>query len=148
MANTHKAGLSAGGRIAWTHKSGLGMEIQAEYSPLPRRLGALQPLETYETHFGVGTAGPRFILGRGFARAWVSGGGGIAFERATRKYRGAVEDTTTEVVPVGVATTGIELHIMNGGGLVVAGTYTKTLKAASLRRKYLAVIGGLVFTFH
>lgn len=144
MKETHKRGLSAGARIAWTHKTGLGIEVQTEYSPLPRT--NLMPLETYETHFGVATIGPRFILGSGFARAWIGGGGGVAFERSARKYRGAVDDTETTVVPVINAASGLELHIMNNGGLVLSGAYTKSYKTSDVR-KYYSLVGGLVFTF-
>ncbi len=150
MADTHKAALSTGLRISWTHKSGLGLAVHGEYSPLPRRLGSLAPLETYESHFGVATIGPRFIFGKGFARIWASGGGGVSFEHSTRKFRDDMgrpdEETSDEVVPVGVAATGIELHVMKSGGIILAGTYTKTFKS-DVPRKYYALIGGLVFTF-
>lgn len=150
MADTHKAALLTGARVSWTHKSGFGIVVHGEYSPLPRRLGALAPLETYETHFGVATIGPRFVLGRGFARLWASGGGGVSYEHTTRKYRDdmgrPVEETNDDVAPVVVATTGLELHFMKSGGVLVAGTYTKTYKRA-VPRKYVALVGGLVFVF-
>lgn len=150
MADTHKAALATALRVSWTHKSGLGLAVHGEYSPLPHRLGALAPLETYETHFGVATIGPRFVLGRGFARLWVSGGGGVSYEHSTRKFRDDMgrpaEETRDEVVPIVTAATALELHVMKSGGLVVAGTYTKTYKT-SVVRKYVALVGGLVFTF-
>jgi len=150
MADTHKAALTTGLRVSWTHKIGLGIEVQGEYSPIPRRLGALDPLETYESHFGVASMGPRFVLGTGFARLWASAGGGVAYEHSTRKFRDDMgrpaETSTDDVIPVTVAATALELHFMKSGGLVVAGTYTKTYKTEQVR-KYYALIGGLVFTF-
>ena len=55
----HQTGLIAGGRMGWISRLGLGVEVDAAYSPLPRKPS---DTETARGHFGVATVGPRYTL--------------------------------------------------------------------------------------
>jgi hypothetical protein len=143
MEQSHDRGLAVGGRLGWTSKLGLGLEVAGTYSPLPR--GNLMELETYEIHYATGTVGPRMTLGRGTLRVWAAAGGGVAFERARQLYRMERVDTTSATAPAASAAAGVELHFLSSGGLSVTGNYTRTIR--DLQYEYLDVKAGLVFTF-
>ncbi len=145
MKATHKQGLVAGARLGWTGKMGLGLELSATYSPLPR--DNLVPLETVETHFVVTTLGPKFTLGRDKVRLWVTGGGGVAMDRSRRRFRDVLVPggkSTDYAVATG-GTVGFDLHMLSSGGLTISASYYEI--QAPLRYTYLTATGGLVFTF-
>ncbi len=148
-ADTHDYGLVAGGRIGWSHRSGLGLSVGGYYSPLPRQ-DSIDPLETFESHFVVLTGGPQLSLVWSKLRVWVAGGGGMAYERSKRFYRNVADETRSEQGMAASASAGLELHFISSGGLVVAGNYVRTFRtlAFSTERYQLGdVSAGLVFLF-
>ena len=148
-ADTHDYGLVAGGRIGWSHRSGLGLAVGGYYSPLPR-LDSIDPLETYESHFVVLTGGPQLSLMWKKLRVWMAGGGGMAYERSRRFYRNVAEESKSESGLAASASAGVELHFISSGGLVIAGNYVRTFKtlAFSTERYQLGDLSaGLVFLF-
>ena len=148
MGDTFKPSLVAGGRFGWTSKMGLGVDVTANYSPLPRK--DVPELTTFETHFGVTTLAPRFTLPWKALRFWVTGGGGIAVERTRRLYRDQPEELTTKYAPAASAGGGIDLHLLSSGGLTIAANYTKVYKylgETGLHYKYYNLTGGLAFVF-
>jgi hypothetical protein len=149
-ADTHDMGLVAGGRIGWSHKVGLGVAISGFYSPLPRKDDPLDLLTTYESHFGLLTAGPQLSLVWKRLRVWTAAGAGMALERSRRFYRNVLEEKRTEKGLAANVSAGLELHFISNGGLVVAGNYTRTFRdlAFSTDPYTLAdVSAGLVFLF-
>lgn len=150
MSETHKEGLAAGGRLGWTSRSGFGLQVAGKYSPLPRRATA-DPLESFETHFGTLALEPTFTLRWRALRLWVAAGGGVAAERTRQLYRDMKGPRRTDYVPVASATTGLEVHLFSGGGLVVEGNYTKVFGELGfvddLEYAYANLTGGVVFLF-
>ncbi|HUH03102.1 MAG TPA: hypothetical protein VML75_13995 [Kofleriaceae bacterium] len=150
MSDTHKAGLAAGGRLGWTSRSGLGLYVAGQYSPLPRRATG-DPVESFETHFGTLTLEPTFTLRWRRLRLWLSAGGGAAAERTRHVYRGMNGQRRTDYVPAASATAGLELHLFSGGGLVVQGNYTRLFGELGfvdgLEYEFANLTGGVVFLF-
>lgn len=150
MSDTHKEGLTAGGRLGWTSRSGFGLYVAGQYSPLPRRATA-DPLESFETHFGTVTLEPTFTLRWRRLRLWLSAGGGASAERTRQLYRGSKGPRKTDYVPAASATAGLELHLFSGGGLVVQGNYTKLFGELGfidgLEYQFANLTGGVVFLF-
>lgn len=146
MTDVHQASLAGGGRIGWTSRHGLGVDLAAEYSPLSRKhdLGG----EYYETHFVTASLMPRFTLGKKYLRMWVAAGGGLAYERQTLTDgmdATALGATTNRYAPAGVGAAGLEFHFLAGVGLAVIGSYTRTY--GDFEYEILNVTGGLAFTF-
>ncbi len=147
FAQSFKRSLIAGGRLGWTSKMGLGLDITADYSPLPRK--DVPELTSYETVFGVATAAPRFTLRWRSLRLWVSGGAGVAFERTRELFRGESLGVTTKYGFAASGGAGLELHLLSNGGLVVAADYTKVYRylVEPIHYKFYNLRGGLVFVF-
>jgi len=141
MNDTHQISLVAGARVGWTSRIGLGLELSGTYAPLSRR-----PTDevTAETHYGTLTFGPRYTLGHGLVRGTIAVGGGMAGER-TRLIQGDVALTTTTFTPVAEGRLGLELHVIDGGGLTFGASYTQTFDDEPYR--YASVGGGLMLTF-
>lgn len=146
MTKTHQQGLAGGLRMGYTGRSGFGMDLVAEYSPLPRRMDD-DSTGSFETHFATAALMPRFTLGKGWLRLWLGGGGGMAFqyEREFAADGATVLDTSTSFAPAVMGATGVELHILSGVGLTATGSYTKTL--GDLTYEFVTVTGGLLLTF-
>jgi hypothetical protein len=146
MTTTHQQGLAAGLRMGYTGRSGLGLDLAAEYSPLPRRMDA-DSTGSFETHFATAALVPRFTLGKGWLRLWLGAGGGVAFEyeRQLAADGVAVLDTSTSFAPAGMGAAGVELHIVSGVGLTAMGSYTQTM--GDLAYEFVTVTGGLLLTF-
>lgn len=140
--------LLAGARFGWTSRSGLGIDLTADYSPLPR--DDVPELAAFETHFGVATAAPRFTLRWKKLRLWAGAGGGIAFERTTEFQRDVEVGTTTDWSTAVVGSAGLDLHLLSSGGLTVVGSYARLFREVGIdKQKYefANLTGGLVFVF-
>ena len=150
MEETHKQGLAAGGSIGWTSRMGLGFRVAGDYSPLPR-VDSDDPLESFDTHFGIITLQPTMTLRWKLLRLWVGGGAGVAAERSRKNYRDMPGERRTDYSLAAVGASGLEVHLFSGGGLVVTGSYAKLFDkvgfARDLTYKLLNVTGGLVFAF-
>lgn len=146
MTETHQQGLAAGLRMGYTGRSGLGMDLAAEYSPLPRRMDD-GSTGSFETHFGTAALMPRFTLGKGWLRLWLGAGGGVAFEyeRQLAADGASVLDTSTRFAPAGMGAAGIELHLLSGVGLTALSSYTRTF--GDFTYELVTVTGGLLLTF-
>lgn len=149
-ADTHKQGLSAGGRLGWTSKMGLGVYVAGDYSPLPR-VDSDDPLESFDTHFGLLTLQPTYTLRWKALRVWLGGGAGVAAERTRQNYRDMPGERRTDYSLAVAGASGLELHLFSGGGLSVTGTYSKLFDKVGFVRdrtyKLVNVTGGLVFAF-
>ena len=149
-ADRRASGLAVGARMGYTGASGLGLTLAVDYSPLPVVDASLDAGRTAIDNQMVAVAiAPRFTLGRGTYRLWLSGGGGALVERTTT---GALPDppggdhqTDTTLAPAALGELGLETHFFDGGGLVVTGSYMRSFGKS--RAELAAVLGGLVFTF-
>lgn len=140
--------LLAGTRVGWTGRSGLGIEVTADYSPLPR--DDVPELVEFETHFGVATAAPRFTLRWKKLRLWVGAGGGVAVERTTEFYRTEKVETSNDWSPAVVGSAGLDLHLLDSGGLTVVGSYARVFRelgVEGVKYEFANLTGGLVFVF-
>lgn len=146
MSDSHQQGLAGGLRMGYTGRSGLGMDMAFEYSPLLRRTEE-GSTESFETHFGTAALVPRFTIGKGWLRLWLGAGGGVAleYERQLAADGVSVLDTTTRFAPAGMGAAGIELHLLSGVGLTAMGGYTRTL--GDFTYEFVTVTGGLLLTF-
>lgn len=144
MTGTHQQGLAGGLRMGWTGSSGLGLEMAAQYSPLPRRTSGD---ERFETHFVTAGLLPRFTLGKGRIRLWLGAGGGVAFQHEQQLGADGVQvlDTRMAYAPAGMGAAGLELHVLSGVGLTAVGSYTRAL--GDLTYELVTVTSGLVLTF-
>lgn len=138
-SDTHQQGLAAGLRMGYTGRSGLGIDMALEYSPLPLQADA--GASVAETHFATVGLMPRFTLGKGLLRVWVGAGGGMALQYDT------LSDGSTQMAyePAGMGAAALELHLLTGVGLVAMGSYTRTF--GDLGYEYLTATGGLLLTF-
>lgn len=136
--DTHQRALAAGLRMGYTGKSGLGLDMVVEYSPLSLQEG--QATDVTETHFATLGLMPRFTLGNRL-RVWAGAGGGLALQYDT------LGDGSTEIVyePAGMGALGLELDLLTGVGLVAMGSYTRTF--GELGYEYVTATGGLLLTF-
>jgi hypothetical protein len=134
---THERALAAGLRMGYTGRSGLGVDMAIEYSPLPQRAAA----GITETHFATAGLMPRFTLGKRSLRGWVGAGGGLALQYDT------LSDGSTQMryEPAGMGAAALELHVLTGVGLVAMGSYTRTF--GDLGYQYVTATGGLLLTF-
>jgi hypothetical protein len=136
--DTHERALAAGLRMGYTGRSGLGLDMAIEYSPLPLR--EPDAAGVAETHFATAGLMPRFTLGKR-VRVWVGAGGGLALQYDT------LSDGSTELryEPAGMGAAAVELHVLTGVGLVAMGSYTRTF--GELAYGYATATGGLLLTF-
>lgn len=150
MEETHKQGLAAGGRIGWTSSVGFGVALAGDYSPLPR-VDSDDPLESFDTHFGLLTLQPTYTVRWKILRLWLGGGAGIAAERSRQNYRDMSGERRTDYALAAAGSSGLELHLFSGGGLVVTGSYAKLFDKVGFVEdrtyKLVNVTGGLVFAF-
>jgi hypothetical protein len=145
MSDVYQRSLAAGGRLGWTSRHGLGVDLAAEYAPLSRLPSPAG--DAYETHYLSASVMPRFTLGRGAVRLWLAAGGGVAYEHSTHFSPLDVVSpgSTSELALSGSGAAGLELHPFSGVGLAVISSYTRTLGA--LEYQLVNLTGGLVFTF-
>jgi hypothetical protein len=145
MSDVYQRSLAGGGRLGWTGRHGLGVDLVAEYAPLSRVPGQFG--DTYETHYVTASVMPRFTLGKGTLRLWLAAGGGMAYEHST--HITALEDvslgTTSELALSGTGAVGLELHPFSGVGLAVISSYTRTY--GEFEHQFVNLTGGLIFTF-
>jgi hypothetical protein len=137
MGDTHQQALAAGLRMGYTGRSGLGLDLAVEYSPLPLQADTA----VAETHFATVALMPRFTLGKNRVRAWLGAGGGLALQYDTLSDG----STQTAYEPAGMGAVALELHLLTGVGLVAMGSYTRTF--GELGYEYLTATGGLLLTF-
>jgi hypothetical protein len=137
--DTHERALAAGLRMGYTGRSGLGLDLAIEYSPLPLR--AADAAGVSETQFATAGLMPRFTLGKRRLRGWLGAGGGLALQYDT------LTDGSTQMLyePAGMGAVALELHVLTGVGLVAMGSYTRTF--GDLAYEYITATGGLLLTF-
>ena len=135
---THERALAAGLRMGYTGRTGLGLDLAVEYSPLPLR--DADAAGVAETHFATASLMPRFTLGNR-VRVWLGVGGGLALQYDT------LSDGSTQMLyePAGMGAAALELHVLTGVGLVAMGSYTRTF--GELAYEYVTATGGLLLTF-
>lgn len=133
MRDGYQDALIAGLRIGVRSRVGLGIQLAADYSPLPRRSGTS---ETSDTAYGTLALVPAWTIGRGTVRLQLGAGGGLAVEHAM------AEDVLAAAV---LAQIGLELHVTRGGGLVLLGGATRTF--GDREYQYAWGIGGLTLEF-
>lgn len=119
-------GLAIDGRLAYVGSSGFGLDFGVLYTPLSRGSASSAMISL--------SAGPRYTLGRGAPRLWVSVGGGAVLEYDA--------DNSSNAATVNAAA-GLELHFFSNGGLAVRAAYARGFSGDY----HLATVtGGLVFT--
>jgi hypothetical protein len=137
-----KQGLSAGLRAGWTSRIGLGVDVVATYSPLPR---SVEEGERVQSIYATSVLMPRYTVGQGKLRASLAGGGGAAMDRTTRTVDGMSDVTSTRWAAAVTGTAAIELHLLDGGGFFLGGAYTRLVD--DLEYQYAEGHAGLIFTF-
>jgi hypothetical protein len=145
MSDVYRSSLAGSGRLGWTSRTGLGLDLAAEYAPLsrvPNQIG-----DTYEIHYVTASVMPRFTLGKGALRLWLAVGGGLAYEHSTHvtAFEGTSLGSTSELALSGTGAVGLELHPFSSVGLAVISSYTRT--HGSFAYQFVNLTGGLVFTF-
>jgi hypothetical protein len=138
MRDTYQDGLVAGARVELRTRLGLGVVVALDYSPLPRRQTVA---ETFDTTYGTAALMPAFTLGRGTVRLQLAAGGGGAFEHST-----APDDPEAggdHVAPAALAQLALELHLSDGGGLVLAAGGTRTFGEGERAFEYGWAMAGL-----
>jgi hypothetical protein len=143
MREGYQDGLVAGIRIGVRSRIGLGIQLAADYSPLPRRSGAS---ETFDTAYGTAALVPTWTFGRGVLRVQAGAGGGVALEHvAMTASDGAPAIADDVVAAAALAQVGLEVHFTDGGGLVLLGGATRTF--GDREYQYAWGLGGLTLEF-
>jgi hypothetical protein len=144
MKTSHRRGLAAGLRVAWTSRIGLGLEAAIDYSPLPQQ----QTIEgeRFDTTYTTAAFGPRFAAGWSLVRFALAAGGGVALDH-TQASGGLLEapTTTTTFAPAAEVGLEIELHVVPGGGILLTGGGTRTF--GPLDYEYAWAMGGVALAF-
>jgi hypothetical protein len=143
MRDGYQDGLIAAVRIGVRSRIGLGIQLAADYSPLPRRA---QGSETIDTAYGTVALVPGWTIGRGTVRLQLGAGGGVAIEHASVTRPGGAPAMTDDLIAAAaLAQVGLELHVTRGGGLVLLGGATRTF--GDREYQYAWGIGGLTLEF-
>jgi hypothetical protein len=143
MRDGYQDALVAGLRVGVRARVGLGVQLAADYSPLPRRAVAA---ETFDTAYGTLALIPAWTIGHGTVRLQLGAGGGLAFEHvAVSPAPGAPAMTEDTMVPAALGQVGLEIHVTRGGGLVLLGGATRTF--GDREYQYAWGIGGLTLEF-
>jgi opacity protein-like surface antigen len=140
MREGYQDALVAGLRFGVRARSGVGMQLGVDYSPLPRRPTST---ETFDTTYGTVVLVPSLTIGHGTLRVQVGAGGGIALEQATARDPVPTSDTT--YAAAALAQVGVELHVTDGGGLILLGGATRTF--GDREYEYAWGMGGLTLEF-
>ena len=141
MDLTHQYGLVAAARVSWISVVGVGVEVGASYSPLPR--SPVRDIRS-EGHYGTLVVGPTYTYGRGVWRLTAVAAGGVAVDR-TRRRGDALDDSTTLTLAAVQGGARVEIHLVESGGLVLGGDYTYTFGDATY--SYASYQAGLIMTF-
>jgi hypothetical protein len=150
-ADEREIGLGVGLRVGYTTRSGIGIALSAQYSPLPVVEPAMEGAavdDVTDNHFIAASLVPRFTLGRGTLRLTLGAGGGGIMEQTRSRPADDAEAATNAVTvfaPSAVGEVGIETHFWDSGGLVVGGSYLRSF--GERESEVAAILGGLVFTF-
>lgn len=134
-ADAKDSGLAAHAALAYTGKSGLGIGLDAGYSPLPEKVADAATAGATDNHVVYSALAPRFTLGRHALRLFVGAGGGVYLERAA--------EARTE--PAALAQAGLELHVLGAGGLTLGGSYLRSFADAAAQ--LASAHAGFVLTF-
>jgi hypothetical protein len=145
MTDVYQRSLAGGGRLGWTNRHGMGLDLSAEYAPLSRVPN--QAGDTYETHYVTASMMPRFTLGKSYLRLWLAAGGGMAYERSTHIAAAGAESlgASSDMALAGTGAAGLELHPFSGVGLAVISSYTRTY--GNFEYQFVNLTGGLILTF-
>jgi hypothetical protein len=141
MDLTHQYGLVTTARVTWTSVIGVGAEVAASYSPLPRT--PVRDVRS-EGNYGTLVAGPTYTYGRGVWRLTAVAAGGVAIDRTRRRGAG-LDDKTTLALAAVQGGARVEIHLVEAGGLVIGGDYTYTFGDATY--SYASYGAGLALTF-
>lgn len=143
MRDGYQDGLVAGLRLGVRSRLGLGIQLAADYSPLPRREVANQ---TFDTAYGTLALVPTWTIGRGAVRLQLGAGGGVALEHVAVTPPGQAPAMTEDALAAAaLAQLGLEVHVTRGGGLVLLGGATRTF--GDREYQYAWAIGGLALEF-
>lgn len=138
-ADSHDDALGAGVGISYVGVSGLGIGVQAGYSPLPVSDAVADDDPDFDSsgdnHVAHAALAPRFTLGGGVLRLTVGAGGGVLFEKAA----------TLRTAAAALAHGALELHILGGAGLSVGGSYVRSFKRN--KAQVASAQAGFVMTF-
>jgi len=142
MKDSHTRGLTAGVRVAWSSRIGLGLEAAVDYSPLPH---AAAVDATFDTTYATATAGPSFTIGWPTVRFGLAAMGGAALDRTrtTNALLGA--STDTRIAPAVTGALEIKLLLVSGGGFILSGGGTQTF--GKLDYRYATATAGLTLAF-
>ena len=150
-AEKRDVGLGVGLRVGYTTRSGLGLALEAEYSPLPvaeapGQSDGVADVVT-DNHFAAAALVPRFTLGRDVLRLTLGAGGGGIMEQTRSHPAGEGGKTTADTVfaPAAIGELGVEIHFWGSGGVVLSGSYLRSF--GDREAEIGALLGGLIFTF-
>lgn len=141
MRDGYQDALVAGLRFGVRAPIGIGIQLAADYSPLPRRDAAGDASTTYGTVALV----PAWTFGSGTVRFQLGAGGGMALERVTATTIEGEEVVEDHAEPAALGQVGLEIHVTRGGGLVLLGGATQTFGDREYR--YAWGMGGLTLEF-
>jgi opacity protein-like surface antigen len=130
MREGYQDALVAGARIKFTSRLGIGMSVALDYSPLPRKTADAAMLDTT---YGTAALLPGYTIGKGVVRVHLSAGGGVAVENTAEAY----------AMPAALGQLALELHVTDGGGLMMAGGATKTFGDDARAYEYGWAMAGL-----
>jgi len=142
MRAGYQDALVAGARLSVRARVGIGIQLAVDYSPLPRREVAT---ETFDTSYGTVAIVPAWTIGQGTVRVQVGAGGGLALEHVSVTSDADERTTDDTMSPAALAQVGLELHVTQGGGLVVLGGATRTF--GEREYQYAWGMGGLTLEF-
>jgi hypothetical protein len=151
-ADEREIGLGVGLRVGYTTRSGVGIAVSGQYSPLPviepAAMDGAAADDVTDNHFVAASVVPRFTLGRGTLRLTLGAGGGGIMEQTRSRPAGDASAPTSAVTvfaPSAVGELGLETHFWDSGGLVISGSYVRSF--GEREAEVAAILGGLVFTF-
>jgi hypothetical protein len=141
-AATHRVGALALARVAWTSPVGVGAEVMAGYSPLPRHT---EVEARTATHYGLLVAGPHFTTYWWSTwRLTAALDGGLAIEAVRRRVMGREESDRTFMPVVGGCLRG-ELRLAARGAITIGAGFHQHLGDKSYQT--MEMVAGLALTF-
>jgi hypothetical protein len=141
-AETHRVGALALARVAWTSRVGVGAEVMAGYSPLPRHTEAEARTAT---HYGLLVAGPHFTTYWWSTwRLTAALDAGAAVESVRRRVMNRDESDRTVMPVVGGCLRG-ELRLGDRGAVTIGAGFHQHLGSRTYQT--VETVAGLALTF-